>query len=400
MISDIQEEILKYNNYLLLQGPKGLFFYKLAKFLRSLGKKVYKIHFNGGDLITYPSFKNVFCYRGKIEDFKDYLKILIFSKDIDVVVFYGDYRPYHKVAVELCTELQIPFYVFEEGYVRPHYITLEKGGVNGWSKLPKNPNFYIDLPEIKISEPLLANHSYLKRMLSRFVHYLFLELLRWYFPNYIHCKKYFPYLPLIFCWLRGITVRKILYEIKERNTFKFLIKNYINYFLVPLQVHNDTQIKIHSKYNSIEEFISEVMDSFAKNADNNCYLVFKHHPEDRGFKNYKRHIKNMAKKLNIEGRVFYVHDMHLPTLIKGSLGVVVINSTVGLQALYHNRPVKVMGKAIYDIPGLTFQGRLDDFWKNPGKINRKLFEKFRAYVIKTTQLNGSFYGRFPFNKKS
>lgn len=94
-----------------------------------------------------------------------------------------------------------------------------------------------------------------------------------------------------------------------------------------------------------------------------------------------------------------MHDLHLPTLIKGSIGVIVVNSTVGLQALYHNRPVKVMGKAIYDMPGLTFQGSLDKFWQNPGKIDRKLFEKFRSYVIKTTQLNGSFYGRFPFEKE-
>jgi len=138
------------------------------------------------------------------------------------------------------------------------------------------------------------------------------------------------------------------------------------------------------------------LESFSKHALKEHFIVFKHHPVDRGFVCYKKLIKNLAEKFGIKGRVFYVHDLHLPTLIKNSLGVVVINSTVGLQALYHNIPVKAMGRAIYDIPGLTFQGELNDFWKDPGTIDRKLFKKFYNYVVKTTQLNGSFWGRFPF----
>lgn len=400
MIEDVREEVLRYNNYLLLQGPKGFFFYSLAKFLKSLGKNVYKINFNGGDFLTFPLFKHALNYRGKIEDFRNYLKEIIFSKNIDVVLIYGDYRPYHRIAVDLCKEIEISVYVFEEGYVRPDYITLEKSGINGWSKLPKNPAFYKNLPEIEVPRPLSVNHSYFKRTFSRVIHYFFLELFKWYFPHYVPYKKYFPYLSTIYFWLRGVTIRKVLYKIKERKIFKLLTNELKNkYFLVPLQVYNDSQIILHSNYNSIEEFITEVMESFAKYSKKDTYLVFKHHPEDRGFKNYEKHIRKLAKRLYIENRVFYIHDFHLPTLIKGSIGVITINSTVGLQALYHNRPVKVMGKAIYDIPGLTFQEDLDKFWENPGYIDRELFSKFRKYVIITTQLNGSFYGRFPFSKE-
>lgn len=397
---EIKEEILKYNNYLLLQGPEGFFFYKLAKFLKKHGKNVYKINFNGGDLIIFPFFRNVYNYRKKIEYFEKYLENFIFSKKVEVILLYGDYRPYHKIAINLCERLNIPAYVFEEGYVRPYYITLEKGGINGWSKLPKNPDFYRNLPDIKISDPFPTNYSYTKKAIFNFIYYIFLEILRWYFPHYIPYKKHFPYIHRVFFYCRG-GLRKFIYKIKEKKVFDLLnTKLKYKYFFVPLQVYNDTQITIHSKYNSIEDFIFEVIESFAKNSKNNLYLVFKHHPEDRGFKNYKKFIKKVAEKFNIKDRVFYLHDFHLPTLIKGSLGVVVVNSTVGLQALYHNRPVKVMGKAIYDIQGLTFQGSLDKFWQNPGKIDRKLFEKFRNYVIKTTQLNGSFYGRFPFDSDS
>jgi len=53
--------------------------------------------------------------------------------------------------------------------------------------------------------------------------------------------------------------------------------------------------------------------------------------------------------------------LHLPTLFSHILGTITINSTVGLQTMYHNSPVKVLGKAIYDIEGLTDKIDLDSF---------------------------------------
>ena len=395
MIKEVKKEVLEYGNYLLLQGPKGFFFYKLGKYLEGIGKTVYKINFNGGDLLTYPSFRNVYNYRDKIENFREYFKNFIETKNIDVVLLYGDYKPYHRIAIEVCKERNIPVYVFEEGYVRPYYITMEKYGINGFSKLPKDPTFYRNLPKIEVEEPLPVNFSYTKQTLSRAFHYISLELLRWYFPDYVPHKSYVPYLPRIFCWIRGL-IRKPIYLYKEKPVFKKILQLRKRYFLVVLQVHDDTQITLHSDYNSVEEFIHDVLHSFANYAKDDNYLVFKHHPVDRGFKNYEKLIKELSDKLKVKERVFYIHDMPLPKLIKGSLGVITINSTVGMQALYHNVPVKAMGRAIYDIPGLTFQGSLDDFWNNPGEVDKELYNKFRSYVIKTTQLNGSFYGRFPF----
>lgn len=391
-----EEELLKYQNILLLQGPKGWFFYKLGKYFKNKGKVVYKINFNGGDLITYPDFKNSFNFTDKIENWPEFLTNFLENKKIDVIFLYGDYKPYHRIAIDIARKRNIDVYVFEEGYVRPYYITMEKWGINGFSSLPKDPSFYLNLPDIEIPEPQPTEFSYIRQQFSRVVHYVFLELFRWKFRHYVPYKNYFPYVSTIFCFLRGL-IRKGLYKFKDKKIFH-LLKTELSkkYFLVALQCHNDSQIKIHSKYNSVEEFIEEVIKSFARHACKEHYLVFKHHPVDRGFKHYEKFIRKLAKEHEIEKRIFYVHDLHLPTLIKNSLGVVVVNSTVGLQALWHNIPVKTMGKAIYDIEGLTFQGTLDDFWKNPGEVDKNLFKKFYNYVIKTTQLNGSFYGRFPF----
>ena len=38
---------------------------------------------------------------------------------------------------------------------------------------------------------------------------------------------------------------------------------------------------IHSKYNSIEEFIEEVLISFSKFAKKDKFIFIKHHPVDR-----------------------------------------------------------------------------------------------------------------------
>jgi capsular polysaccharide export protein len=75
--------------------------------------------------------------------------------------------------------------------------------------------------------------------------------------------------------------------------------------------------------------------------------------------------------------------------------VVVVNSTVGLSALFHGRPLKTCGAAIYDIPGLTYRGSLKDFWSAAAGFNmdRELLRRFYRYLISNTQVNGSFYSR-------
>jgi capsular polysaccharide export protein len=101
----------------------------------------------------------------------------------------------------------------------------------------------------------------------------------------------------------------------------------------------------------------------------------------------------VAREAGIELRVRYIHDQHLPTLLMYAHGVVVINSTVGLSAIHHGAPTKVCGKALYDMPGLTYQGTLDEFWSDAlySKPDQRLYQRFRNYLVAETQLNGSFY---------
>jgi capsular polysaccharide export protein len=106
-------------------------------------------------------------------------------------------------------------------------------------------------------------------------------------------------------------------------------------------------------------------------------------------------IGGLIRKLRLQGRCFYVHDQHLPTLLKHTCGAVVVNSTAGLSAVGEGVPVKVCGESIYDIQGLTFQGKLDNFWIHAQLAvpNAELYRAFRNYLIAHTQHLGSFYKR-------
>ncbi len=75
---------------------------------------------------------------------------------------------------------------------------------------------------------------------------------------------------------------------------------------------------------SIEHFIDETILSFANHARAKSYLVFKHHPMDRGYKNYSKLINDLSQKYHVEGRVLYVHDTHLPVLLRKALGCITI----------------------------------------------------------------------------
>ena len=55
----------------------------------------------------------------------------------------------------------------------------------------------------------------------------------------------------------------------------------------------------------------------------------------------------------------------LAKLLARKPAVVTVNSTVGTLALACGLPVIALGKAVYDIAGLTFQGELDEFWSAP-----------------------------------
>lgn len=373
---------------LLLQGPIGPFFYRFAKKLKQAGATVYKINFNGGDLLFYP-FEST-NYIKSLENFEPFLKEFCRKNNIKNIIVFNDCRPVHSIAKAVANEMNIKLGVFEEGYIRPDYITFENEGVNGYSHIPKKRNFYDTLKTSQEYNTKKIGNTYPTMAFYAFCYWLNAFLFSWYFNNSLHHRSLSPLeaYPWIVSYLR-----KFKYALSEKSIKKKIKTLPKRYFLAALQVHNDTQICSHFNGGSVETFINDLILSFAKNSNKSDFLVIKHHPMDRGYRNYFKLINRLSSQYEVDSRVFYIHDEHLPTLLDNAIGCVVINSTVGVSALHHNCPLKVCGNAFYDIDGLTYQRNLDSFWKEAKKYkpNHELYLKFKNYVVLKTQINGSFY---------
>jgi capsular polysaccharide export protein len=382
-------------NILFLQGPMGGFFKRLDLLFRTMGAKTCKIGFNAGDCF-FSNRDNYIPYRGRREDWPEYVATFLKTHRIDQIYLFGDCRFYQRHAIDAAKALGIEVFVFEEGYVRPDYITLEKYGVNDYSRISRSRAFYDHLSLDALPEPSAepAHFSQPRMVGSAVVYYALSNLLFFRYPHYRHHRG-FSALKELFIGARSL-LRKWYYRWSERKRVRWIEAEAGNYFFVPLQTYNDFQILEHSGYGAIEKFIGEVLDSFARCAPEGVQLVFKHHPVDRGRKNYTAFILRHAELFNISKRVHVLYDVHLPTLLKNAVGTVTINSTVGLSSLYHGTPTITLGNAIYDIEGLTCRGMdLDGFWREQRAPDRELFEKYRRFLIQSTQLNGSFYGEMP-----
>ncbi|ECK7919325.1 capsule biosynthesis protein [Campylobacter coli] len=371
---------------LLLQGPVGTFFHRLAIKMKKNEAKIFKLNFNGGDFLFYPSGKRCKCDEKDLENFyENFFK----EKKIDAIVMYNDCRLIHAKAIKVAKELGIGIWIFEEGYLRPYCITFEKDGVNANSSLPRDKNFYLSC-NISTKESIKEIPGGFKFMaFSAFLYWFFSFLLAPFFNNKLHHRTLYPFEFLF--WFRSL-YRKYLYKFTEKKLNQKIYSLEKKYFLAVLQVYNDTQIKHHYK-KSIEEFIEELILSFANHARAKSYLIFKHHPMDRGYRNYSKLINGLSQKYHVEGRIFYVHDTYLPTLLKNALGCITINSTVGLSAILEGCPTKVCGNAFYNFEGLAYPKKLQFFWREAHayKPNPNLVLNFKNYLLNTNQFNGNFY---------
>ena len=385
------QELQQNQRILLLQGPVGSFFKDLSTYLQQQNKEVFKINFNGGDSYYYPkSIKNTYDYKGLLENFEDFLITFINEHNIQCIVVFGDCREYHQQAKQACQQKKLPFFVFEEGYFRPHFVTLEKNGANDYSTLPRNAAFYLNQPTRPLKEEKPLASGFRRMSCKAMQYYLAMSWHAKAYPNYQHHRiasltEYASH------WLKSSLIRAKNYLPEKKFERDLKQGKFDPFYLVTLQVHNDAQICCHSKYKKVEEYLGEILTSFIQSAPANLNLIIKHHPMDRSFTDYQNFIQQKIHNTSAEKRVFYVFDVNLPQLFRQAQGAITLNSTSGLSALIHHLPLKLLGRANYNFAGLTFQGPLKDFWCNPPKPSEQLIQDFRQFQMYKTQMNGSFY---------
>ena len=376
---------------LMLQGPIGPFFARFAEGLEQRGFRVWKINFNGGDSLFWRRERAI-DYTGGLEYWERYLERLVVNRRVGRIYLFGDCRSYHRIARGVARRHNVRVFVFEEGYIRPNFITLEEDGVNGHSPMIADP-VRLDRQVAPLPPELsVPRHVFWFTAVFSMAYYWACAFTRARYPHYRHHRP-IGWFSEGLRWLRS-GARKVLYRVRERRVMDTLLPQFDgNYFVCPLQVHCDMQVVVHSEFNSIEHFIGEVLASFATHAPPNKAIVFKHHPLDRAYTDYTSLFANLAAELGLQDRVFYVHDLDLPKLLRSAQGTVLINSTVGLSSLFHNTPVKTLGRAVYDLPGLTVQRALDEFWSAEERVDTAAFETYRANLVARNQINGNLYRR-------
>ncbi|MFU2059129.1 capsule biosynthesis protein [Avibacterium volantium] len=399
IVNNLNELVASSQRILLLQGPIGHFFKELADWLSETQQKtVYKLNFNSGDKLFFSTALHnqfIFDYNSKLEYFDVFL--LQFCKDhnIDTIVCFGDNRRYHRIAKAVTKKLGCAFWVFEEGYFRPHYVTLEKEGVNAYSPLPRDKQFFLQQAKdlSQISQPIPVANGFFPMAKLATQYYVISRYKEKEFPYYKHHRVYNLnyYIKL---WLVS-GMKRVCHWIKEQCFIRKIKKNKLgDFYILPLQVYDDSQVRVHCDFDSVEQFLNYVLDSFVKNAPTSLKLIVKHHPMDRGFISYKQVIQRyLSEHPELQGRLFYVYDISMPVLLRHGKGMVTLNSTSGLSALIHNMPVITLGRAHYDIPDITHQGSLEEFWHNPQQPDAAAFKAYHLYHLHKTQINGSFYNK-------
>lgn len=385
MITDTQRRVL------FLQGPPSTFWRQLSDHFDASGAITRRINLSMGDWVYWrkPGADN---YRGRFSRWGDFLRNYLIEHQITDILYYADRLPYHAVARELGESLGINTYALEFGYLRPDWITLERGAMGALSHFPNDPQVIRQIARRvrNFSQPKEHfSHPFTQEATNEVTYNLLSSLVPYAYPLYRADKYYSPLLDYL-SWLPS-ALRKTFTEGKRTQAALKLRVDRKHYWMLALQIQADYQLRVNSHYQRQADMIAEVIASFAAHASKEGHLIVKLHPLDNGIERWEHLVERLATKHGVLNRVLAVSDCDLKRTIKHSRGVITINSTVGLHSLRAGIPVKVLGIAVYDIPGLTHQGSLDEFWIRPQKVDKTLRNALVSVLAATIQVHGSFY---------
>lgn len=369
----------------------GPLFRRLGQGLRAAGHEVHKVNFNGGDRL-YWRLPNGIDYRGTLEEWPAALAALLTERRITDVILFGDCRQHHIRATRVCREQGVAVHVFEEGYIRPDWVTLEREGVNGHSSLPRDPEWFLttaaSLPPVP--EHRQVPSSFRRRALEGLLYNIADVTTRWYYRNW---NNHRPWPPLVEGkgWARKLRRRKL----RDMQTARILAlieePDAAPFFLFPLQLDSDAQILLHSPFSGMTEALRAVIESFAAHAPAGTRLLVKEHPLDNWVRDWQHITFAIGREFGVAERIDYLPGGDIVPVARRSLGMVTINSTSGTLGLLLEKPVVVLGSAVYDIPGITCQDGLDAFWRNPVAPDPATFAAFRRVLIDRCLIPGGFF---------
>jgi capsular polysaccharide export protein len=371
-------------SYLFLQGPPGPLCRQVGLALSQRGFPVHRINLSGGDLYDWPDA--AVNFRGCFTQWPVFFDNFLREHRITDLVLFGDCRPYHLTAHGVAKTRNVRTHVLEEGYLRPHWMTLEREGVNARSTLIRDKAWIRIEQEKLAAEPVLppVTSTFRRRARDSYWYYHHVVTGRLKFPHY-RSHRSGSILLEGFGWLW-----KFAQEARERHRAESVIAALAGkpVFLLPLQLSGDYQIRAHSPFPNMQSAASYVIESFATHARQDLHLLLKAHPLDCSFFNWRKFTRSHAERLGVRGRVHYVNGGNLEDMLVTARGLVCVNSTSATLALAKDTPVCTIGEAIYDMPGLTHQGHLDTFWTNPSAPEPGLYRAYRRVLVDRCLVRG------------
>jgi|GEM_PF-15654 len=377
-------------SFLFLQGPLCDFFDRLGRALIARGHRVHRVNLNLGDQLFWrlPAVH----FRGRFDEWRAFIAAEMDAHAVTDLILLGDRRPHHLVAAEEARARGIAVICTELGYVRPDWVTLEYDGMSTFSRLPRDPAVIAKLAEGLPAPDLEPRFSTsFPRMAALDVAYNLAAVLGR--PFYPHYRRHAIFHPLAeYAGWSAVLARRALRRRATEAAKSRIAAAPGSYFLFPLQLATDYQIRAHSPYADAREAVREVVASFAGSGSERRLVVIIH-PLDNGLVRWRALVMGEARARGVAERVTVLDGGTPLPLIGNAAGLVTINSTIGITALRLGVPLKVLGSAVFDVPGLTSQQPLDRFWHQPEPPDPKLVDDFLRVVVAATQVRGGYYER-------
>lgn len=379
--------------FLFLQGPHGPFFYQLGQMLRLAGAEIWRVGFNAGDRAFWFDADRYIPYRGGPDAWPETCAALMADKSVTDLVLYGDTRGIHAQAIAAAQQRGITVHVFEEGYLRPYWVTYERGGANGHSRLMR-----LSVSDMKAA----LERSDLDTVLSPAKwgdmrqHIFYGALYHWFvmFRNGAY-RAFRPHRDLPVTKEFQLYLQRLVlmpWHALERGFATRAIRNGgFPYHIALLQLEHDASFRMHSPFKTMTEFLDVVIRGFAEGAPRHHHLVIKAHPLEDGRVPLKREIARIAAREGVGARVHFLRGGKLAQLLNAARSAVTVNSTAAQQVLWRGIPLKVFGAAVYAKPEFVSDQALPQFFAGATRPDRKAYTDYRRFLLETSQVPGGFY---------
>ncbi len=379
---------------LLLQGPVGPFFKSLQNSLNENGFDAWRICFTAGDKF-YSNKKKRITFSEGLNEWPSWLDQLLSYSNVDCIVLFGCERPIHSLAIEVARKRNIPVVSLEEGYVRPGFITVEHGGNNRRSPFASRM-----APAEFDSSDTIKPYKCLKSPFTRMCRLGFFYYLANFMSSPDQRRTFHKNRSLTseaFYWSRNL-FRKIVHQGRNFELVQRLLEHHDKkYFIVPLQVSDDSQLREAANGWTNEKIIISSISSFARHAPKNMRLVFKIHPLERGHSAYDKLVHSLADLNGVSDRIDILDTGSVGLLVRHAAGMLTINSTSGLSAIAHAIPLMTLGETIYSQTPLSYAGHtaeaMDKFWTRSFVQDRAACHRYLVWLRQNCLKPGDFYAK-------